>query len=146
MVATKQNDDKKIINDRARELKKKEGFAREFSKYKWAYFMAIPGIIYYLVFCYAPMFGVLIGFQDFKYAKGLLGSDWVGLKHVFSFIFQSKGTVINYEVINPDFIRTVGNTIVISVMNLVVGFPAPIILALLLNEVKVKKSPLETNR
>ncbi|MBR2476619.1 MAG: sugar ABC transporter permease [Clostridia bacterium] len=136
MIATKQKNDKTVVNDRARALRKKDGFSREFSKYKWVYFMALPGIIYYLVFCYAPMFGVLIGFQDFKYASGITNSDWVGLKHIFKFIFQSKGTAINYSVINPDFVRTVGNTVVISFMNLIIGFPAPIILALLLNEIK----------
>lgn len=133
MIAAKQKGDKRksIVNNRRIDGDKKETFFREVSKNKLTYAMAIPGIIFYLIFHYAPMFGVIIAFQDFKYSKGIFGSDWVGLKHIINFVVNAEGTGLS-----ADFIRTVGNTVTISVMNLVMGFPAPIILALLLNELK----------
>lgn len=91
---------------------------------KKMYFLFIPVIVYYLVFCYAPMYGAIIAFKDFSPIKGILGSDWVGFAHFKSF-FTS-----------PDFGKLMFNTLNISLNNLLWGFPAPIILALLLNEVR----------
>lgn len=103
---------------------KKETFIGEIMKNKLTYAMAIPAILFFLIFHYVPMFGVLIAFQDYRVAKGFFASEWVGLKHIIDFC-QSVY-----------FTRTVGNTVVISLMNILIGFPAPIILALLLNEIK----------
>lgn len=88
--------------------------------------MSIPLIVYYLVFCYWPMYGLLIAFKEFNPMKGILGSTWVGLKY---FIQVIK---------NPYLGRIVRNTFLIGVYGLVWGFPAPIIFALCLNEVKGK--------
>ncbi len=88
------------------------------------YLLFIPVLVYYVVFCYAPMYGAIIAFKNFSPVKGILGSEWVGLWHFKSF-FTS-----------PDFGRLMFNTLNISLNNLLWGFPAPIILAILLNEVK----------
>jgi putative aldouronate transport system permease protein len=86
--------------------------------------MIFPALIFILVFNYLPMYGVLMAFQDYSLFKGFFGSEWVGLKH-FEAFFNS-----------PDFFRVIRNTIVISLLKLVIGFPAPIVLALMLNEVR----------
>lgn len=96
-------------------------------KEKWLYIMLIPGIVYYLIFVYAPMWGVLFAFQDYSPALGMAGSEWVGFKHFIRF-FNSK-----------QFGQLFSNTLIIAVINLVFYFPAPIILALMLNEVKNTK-------
>ncbi|MCC3355899.1 ABC transporter permease [Bacillus sp. REN16] len=92
---------------------------------KWLYFLLIPGILYFLIFKYAPMWGIVIAFQDYSPFKGILGSEWVGFEHFTNF-FQ-----------NPDFIRLLRNTFILACLDLVFFFPAPIILALLLNELRV---------
>lgn len=100
-------------------------------QYKAAYLMAVPVLLYYIIFCYKPMYGVLIAFQDFKPALGMAGSKWVGLKHFVSFF---NGAFIK---------RLLFNTLNLSFTSLVWGFPLPIVLALLLNEmrsVKLKKT------
>ncbi|GGF81035.1 sugar ABC transporter permease [Paenibacillus albidus] len=94
---------------------------------KWLYIMILPVIIYYIMFHYVPMYGAIIAFKQYIPAKGILGSDWVGFKH-FEDFFSSIY-----------FFRVIKNTISLSFFNLLFGFPAPILLALLLNELK---SPL----
>ena len=91
---------------------------------RYAYLMALPMITYYILFCYMPMYGVVIAFQDFSPARGILGSTWVGLKH-FRMFFNGAF-----------FVRLLRNTLLINVINLAFGFPAPILLALLLNELR----------
>lgn len=86
--------------------------------------MMIPVIGYYLIFHYGPMYGAMIAFKDYSPMKGILGSDWVGLKH-FEEFFNSYY-----------FLRVLKNTLLISLYTLVFEFPAPIILALLINEVR----------
>lgn len=85
---------------------------------------ALPAFLYFLVFAYGPMYGVIIAFKDYKPAFGILGSPWVGFKHFQRFFNSYYFT---------DLIR---NTVGISLYSLIVGFPLPIILALTLNEVK----------
>lgn len=97
---------------------------RDLIRNKWLYIMMLPVIIYYIAFHYAPMYGAVIAFKQFVPAKGILGSDWVGFKH-FKDFFSSIY-----------FFRVIKNTIMLSMTNLLFGFPAPIILALLLNELK----------
>ncbi len=95
-------------------------------KRNWTiYLMVLPVVIFFLLFSYKPMYGALIAFQDYKPAKGF-GTDWVGLKHFINFFN------------NPFFFRLLRNTLAISLLTLLFGFPIPIILALLLNEVKGK--------
>ncbi|MET3546749.1 putative aldouronate transport system permease protein [Paenibacillus favisporus] len=100
---------------------------RDFVLNKYLYIMMLPVIAYYLVFHYAPMYGALIAFKDYSPMKGILGSDWVGLKHFHDFFGSYY------------FWRILKNTILISLYTLVFEFPAPIILALLINEVRKKK-------
>ncbi|NUU59604.1 ABC transporter permease [Paenibacillus agri] len=101
-------------------------FIRDFRINKYLYLMMIPVVAYYLIFHYAPMYGALIAFKEYSPMKGILGSDWVGLKH-FQDFFNSYY-----------FWRILKNTIVISLYSLIFEFPAPIILALLINEVRSK--------
>ncbi|WJH29372.1 ABC transporter permease subunit [Paenibacillus sp. CC-CFT742] len=99
-------------------------FVRDFMMNKYLYIMMIPVIGYYLIFHYGPMYGAIIAFKDYSPMKGILGSDWVGLKH-FDEFFNSYY-----------FLRVLKNTLLISLYTLVFEFPAPIILALLINEVR----------
>jgi len=85
--------------------------------------MVIPALLMIILFQYIPMYGVLLGFQDYNLFKGFFDSPWVGFKHFSAFFNDS------------DFFRVMRNTIVISFLKLFIGFPAPIILALMLNEV-----------
>ncbi|WP_183583894.1 ABC transporter permease [Paenibacillus rhizosphaerae] len=86
--------------------------------------MIWPGILLLFVFCYLPMYGVLIAFKDYNLYRGFADSPWVGLKH-FRMFFHS-----------PDFWMIMRNTLVVSLLKLLISFPAPIILALMLNEVR----------
>jgi putative aldouronate transport system permease protein len=104
--------------------RKRTGILLDISKNKWLYMMLLPVILYYLIFHYGPMYGALIAFKDFSPRLGILGSDWAGFEHFLTFFTGAY------------FWRTIKNTIMISFYELVFGFPAPIILALLLNEVK----------
>ncbi len=96
---------------------------RRYVKYKGLVFLFLPGIIYYLVFHYAPMYGVIIAFKDYKFSRGIIGSPWVGWEH-FNRMFHAESFLFAFR-----------NTFLISIYKLVFGFPAPIVLALLLNEV-----------
>ncbi|WP_202077719.1 ABC transporter permease [Caldalkalibacillus salinus] len=91
---------------------------------KWLYLMLIPGLAYFLIFKYTPMWGVLIAFKDYSPFLGFWDSPWVGMDHFRNF-FQ-----------NPDFFRLLRNTLYLAVLDLVFFFPAPIILALMLNELR----------
>jgi putative aldouronate transport system permease protein len=86
--------------------------------------MVLPGLALILVFSYIPMYGVLTAFKDYNIIRGFMDSPWVGLKH-FEMFFNS-----------PDIKQVMRNTIVISLLKFGIGFPAPIILALMLNEVR----------
>lgn len=102
----------------------KQRFIRDFKLNKLLYAMMIPVIVYYVVFHYAPMYGAMIAFKDFSPMKGIMGSEWVGFQH-FQDFFSSYY-----------FWRILKNTVIISVYSLLFMFPAPIILALLINEVR----------
>ena len=104
---------------------KNNRWVRDFKRNWMLYVMLLPVLLYYLIFKFGPMFGLSIAFMDYKPAKGFLGSPFVGLKHFKNFF-------TNYY-----FGRLLRNTIRISVFSLLT-FPAPIILALLLNELKSK--------
>ncbi|WNR47102.1 ABC transporter permease subunit [Paenibacillus roseipurpureus] len=97
---------------------------RDIIKNKAIYLIALPGIMYYIIYYYWPMLGVTIAFKSFVASKGVFGSPWIGLEHFVNF-FKSYY-----------FTRILRNTLVISFYSIVIGFPAPIILALLLNEVR----------
>ena len=84
----------------------------------------LPGLIHLLIFKYAPMFGLIIIFQDYNPFRGFVKSDWVGLKH-FIDIFELRQSF-----------KLMWNTLMLGVYRLVFGFPAPIILALIINEIR----------
>ncbi|MEM9583386.1 MAG: ABC transporter permease subunit [Pseudomonadota bacterium] len=93
-------------------------------KREWQlYAMLAPTIIWFVVFLYKPMYGLQIAFKDYSIFRGVAGSPWVGFEH-FEVLFA-----------NDQFLRAVSNTIKISALNLLFGFPAPIILALMFNEI-----------
>lgn len=99
---------------------------RELKENYMLYLMALPVALYYLLFHYGPMYGVIMAFKDYEVGVGLSGSEWVGLKHFINY-FNS-----------PYFFRTLRNTLLISVYSILWGFPMPILFALLLNEVRSK--------
>lgn len=100
---------------------------KNFFQNKELYFMLVPVILYYMVFHYQPMYGLQIAFKDFSFKDGIIGSSWAGLKY-FETFFNS-----HY------FWRLLRNTLTISLKDLIYGFPAPIILAILMNEVRNQK-------
>jgi len=93
-------------------------------KYRYLYLLLLPGFIWYLVYRYMPMYGLIIAFKNFNFMKGIWGSPWVGWKH-FEFLFSY-----------PDFYRIVHNTLLLNIYELLFAFPMPLILALLLNEMR----------
>lgn len=97
---------------------------KDLRKYAGAYILVLPVVLFYLVFCYKPMYGILMAFQDYAPLRGISGSEWVGLQHFRDF-FDSYY-----------FGRILKNTLVISLTSILVGFPMPIIFALLLNEIQ----------
>lgn len=97
---------------------------KDLARHKYIYFMLIPVIAYYVIFLYLPMYGLQIAFKDFSPVKGIWGSDWIGFKHFVSF----------YD--SYYFWRLIRNTVLLSLYTFVFGFPAPILLALLLNELR----------
>lgn len=88
--------------------------------------MALPGLAYFLIFRYVPMLGAAIAFKDYRVLDGILGSPWVGFKH-FQTVFTS-----------PFFASILVNTIIISLLKVIVGLPMAVTMALLLNEVRVR--------
>lgn len=95
-------------------------------RYRWLYLMILPGIIYFAIFKYLPMYGLTIAFQDFVPFLGYSGSEWVGFKH-FEALFTG-----------PDFGRLVSNTVILAALTMFIAFPMPIIVALMLNELRVR--------
>nr|WP_300816817.1 ABC transporter permease subunit [uncultured Acetatifactor sp.] len=85
------------------------------------YVMIAPVAVYYIVFAYTPMYGILLAFKNYKVKLGILGSPWVGLDH-----FQRFFSAYNFR-------QLIGNTVGISVYSLIIGFPIPIVFALMLN-------------
>lgn len=102
-------------------------FKRYITEYYQIYLLILPALIFIIIFSYFPMYGAQIAFRDFKFRQGIWGSEWVGLKHFIRYI-----TGMN-------FWPLLRNTLLLSFYSLVAGFPVPIILAFLLNELKYKK-------
>ncbi len=94
---------------------------------KYVYLMAIPVILFYVCFCYLPMSGLLIAFQDYSPTKGIWGSKWVGFENFIDFFHDYQ------------FPRLLKNTLTLSLKLILFGFPAPIILALLINELRGRR-------
>lgn len=86
--------------------------------------MFLPGFLFLLVFAYGPMYGLLLAFKDYSFDLGIMGSPWVGLKHFKTFFSSSTA------------LSALKNTIIISFLKLAFGFPMPILLAILINEIQ----------
>ena len=108
-------------------VRKKSFFRRLLNniiEHPWLYVLALPVLVYYIVFCYWPMYGACIAFMDFNPVRGIARSEWVGFEN-FRLFFTDK-----------DFFRVVHNTLSINIGLLVFAFPVPILFAILLNEVR----------
>lgn len=100
---------------------------RRIWKNKTIYIVLLPALVWYLIFVYVPMGGLMLAFKDYKANLGILGSPWTGLKH-FENLFR-----------DVDFWQSVGRTLKINVIRLLVTFPVPVIIALLFNELRIRK-------
>ncbi|GAA3402411.1 ABC transporter permease [Paenibacillus hodogayensis] len=99
---------------------------KDIAKSKYLHLLAIPGVIYFLIFHYVPMYGVIIAFKDFSLAKGIAASPWVGFDQFVKFFNHMY------------FWRIIKNTLALSLLQLLIVFPAEILFALLLNELRQK--------
>ena len=106
---------------------RKKGLGRRLIAARYIYLLLLPGLVYYLIFCYIPMGGVVMAFQNYKARLGIFGSPWVGLDN-FRRIF-----------ITPRATDAILNTLRISFCSILFTFPEPIILALLINEMKGRR-------
>lgn len=97
---------------------------KDFLRNKWVYVIALVCLAYYFIFCYAPMFGVVVAFKDFRPARGVWGSKWVGLKWFKEFLNSYY------------FGRLLRNTLVLNLLSLCIGYTLPIVFALLINELR----------
>ena len=93
-------------------------------EHKVLYLLMVPGLLYFVLFRYLPMFGLVIAFKDYNIFKGIWASDWVGLANFEALVHSS------------DFWNVMKNTLVISLTKILIGFPIPILLAILLNDIK----------
>lgn len=100
------------------------GLGKRIRRDRYLYLLLLPVVVYFFVFKYAPLYGLQIAFKDFKMNLGITGSEWVGMKY-FNRLFNSAV-----------FFRVFRNTLLLNLYNLLWGFPAPIILALMLNEMR----------
>ncbi|MFE5317691.1 ABC transporter permease [Paenibacillus sp. NPDC056579] len=103
---------------------KMDRFVKELIRDRWLYLMLLPGVLYFLVFRYLPMWGLVIAFQNYMPFLGIMKSEWVGFYH-FKYLFTG-----------PDFWMLLRNTVVLAVYNIFFFFPLPIIVALMLNELR----------
>ena len=105
-------------------VKTKSKIWKEMIRDRYLYLLLLPVIAYYLLFKYGPMYGILMAFKEFRVVDGIWGSPWVGFKY-FERLFNS-----------PDFFAILKNTILLNVYGLVLGFPVPVLLAILINEIR----------
>ena len=103
----------------------KRSVSTNFVRQRPYWLLLLPALVYFAVFCYGPMYGIIIAFKDFRLAEGIDGSPWAGLDN-FARLFTGK-----------DFLQALRNTLVISVLRLIFGFIAPLALAVMLNEVRL---------
>jgi putative aldouronate transport system permease protein len=104
-----------------------KGLTSSFKRYKWIYLLFLPAFIFAFIFNYVPMYGIQIAFWDYRFASGLYGSKFVGLKH-FIRMFNE-----------PTFLMVMRNTVIISFLKIVIVFPGGILFALFLNEIAAPK-------
>lgn len=102
----------------------KHPVARALARDKYLYAMLIPVVAWYLVFCYTPMYGIFMSFQKFSYAKGFMRSPFIGLDNFVALFGDAS------------FLTAIRNTFIINSLRILFGFPAPILFAILLNEIR----------
>lgn len=100
---------------------------RKILMHRYCYLMLIPVAAYFIIFAYAPMWGIFISFQDYQIFLGIQGSPWVGLQNFRDFFGGLK------------FGQIFANTLILNIESIVIGFPAPIIFAIMMNEIKSRK-------
>jgi putative aldouronate transport system permease protein len=106
-------------------IRKKDGFLLNLSKSREIYLLVLPGIVWFIVFSYIPIFGLSLAFKTYKARLGVFGSPWAGLTN-YIYVFR-----------DPSFLEALQRTFYINVGRLLFQFPIPIIFALILNEVRV---------
>lgn len=109
---------------------KKQGLWHKILYYKFFYILFLPALIIYAIFSYAPMYGIILAFKDLNFAKGIMGSPWTkmnGMQHFYDLIS------------NMYFKKAFANTLIVSLQRLIFEFPIPIILALMINEIRKAK-------
>ena len=105
---------------------RRQSLSKRIWKNRWVYLFLLPGIAFVLLFCYGPMYGLVVAFKDYKISKGILGSPWANpWYNNFAMMFKDK-----------KFNAAFFNTIRMGLAYIITGFPGPIILALLLNELR----------
>ncbi|MCQ6559432.1 ABC transporter permease [Paenibacillus mendelii] len=104
----------------------KPKWMRTFWRYRWLYLFMVPGIAYYIIFHYIPMFGLVVAFQNYNLMEGIFGSPWVGLDN-FRTVFSS-----------PDFPVLIKNTLLLSFYRIIFNMLPDLVLALMLNEIRVR--------
>lgn len=107
-----------------KELPSGSSFLQKVRRDKYLLLLVLPCMLYYLIFKYLPLFGIVISFQNYNQFKGILSSEWVGLKYFRMFVES------------PDFYKILRNTFLLGFYKLFFGFPVPILLALLINEMR----------
>ncbi len=118
----------KASSVKGRGISQRSRLAANIWYYRYFYFMLIPVVAWYLLFSYAPMYGLTLAFKTFNYSKGILGSPWIGITHY-------KDILSDFQ-----FLAAFKNTIIISLGKLAFHFPMPVIIAILLNELTRKGS------
>jgi len=109
-----------LADTKFKRLKTKNSWRMDFAKNYDLYILSLPTILFYIFFMYFPMYGVQIAFKEFIASKGIMGSPWVGVEHIERFFHSFQ------------FWLLLGNTLKISLYSIIVSFPLPIILALML--------------
>jgi len=112
---------------RIKAQKKKVGFFQNYWRNRYLVLLLLPAVVYFLIFCYGPMPGIIMAFKNYSFRLGILKSPWIGFAN-FKLLFSMKS-----------FGEVFGNTLIISLYKILAGFPAPIIFALLLNEVRQER-------
>lgn len=111
------------MNSKTREINKRKKAWNYFWANRYLYLLLFPCVVYFIVFNYVPMYGLILAFKDFKFSQGIMGSAWVGLEN-FKYIFKLE-----------NFYQVLGNSLYLSTLRLVFFFPIPVVLALAMNEV-----------
>ncbi|MBO9604564.1 MAG: sugar ABC transporter permease [Paenibacillaceae bacterium] len=104
-----------------------QAMTRQYAKCKYLFLLLLPALVWYTIFSYGPLYGVQLAFKEFRILQGIGGSPWIGF-HYFEMMLNGS----------QDFFQIVRNTLVLSFYHIVFGFPAPIVLALLFNELRLQ--------